>query len=468
MLDQLFVAPPTLQAGKLASARVGGIWSDDAIWLDGVSRMPRMVREWTEHQSARTYPSESTAKYNDGKAIHYNLLHRWDTLHWRIILVVTGTGDATLKLKYKGVTVLDSGAQSSGTHTLESSTSLSGAGVSISTWQLAHIVPKLTTTGNSTARIQMEYIEERPAASDYSAYATPDSYTDLSTPNAASLNKIASAITGLNAIARWPVQGLAMYDTDWTRNDVMSSRKKWKAFHHGDTLYYRVRVRKDGSSLSRKCGWRIMYDGNEVASDEYSGQFNADGDGQVYSDSVDISGLGLSEQDFVEVDFQVRVYGSGDSAGRFYVDYVFSRYAGGVDLPGAISPTANVYGDTGGQTATLAKIASVLTTMADDSGGGYNQGGDAILFGRSVAVPPLARKRIYMVHAGWPTLRYRAKNAKLHWGDDQSQGLEDWPSGSSSRVRWLDLRGLRGLAPGMVYYVESETDDLHFVAETRS
>ncbi|NLE76125.1 MAG: hypothetical protein GX605_05165, partial [Chloroflexi bacterium] len=64
--------------------------------------------------------------------------------------------------------------------------------------------------------------------------------------------------------------------------------------------------------------------------------------------------------------------------------------------------------------------------------------------------------------------RYRAKNASLRWGEDESQALEDWPSGGSVRCRSLTLTGLRGLAPGMVMYLESTSDEIDFAAETRT
>ncbi len=460
MRELLYVTPPQVQTGKLLSARVVGAWADDAIWLDGIAKGPRMVRDspgwcaWEDTGGAE----KIIWQWYDCK-YHANLAYK-------VNVEKSGAGTCTLKIKYKTTTILTATANAESTYDVSA---LAGA------WEVVLIQVTMTTTDGTDGRIKVDYMEHRPTTA--TGYVTPYTFADAAVPTAANFNTIATAITGLNTVAKWPVVGLTRFSGGPYGAQADTTVKTWKHFHHGTMLYYRVFIGKDGSNTARYVKWRIKYGAgaDEVATGSYHGAHNmtdADGTGwYVCSGSASLAGL-ANQNALVDVVLSVEVYGATDAGGKGWIicDYVFTVDQSDTSIPGRIIPTQYAYGDTGGQTATLDRIAGLLRDMANDAGGGYNASGLARMLARSCAVPVVTpRKRFYMVHSGWPTLRYRAKNATMHWGSpDQSQALTDWPPTlSSEKSRALTLTGLKGLSPGMAYYIESTSFEIHGAWETR-
>lgn len=471
MIDLMYVTPPKVQTGHLLSARVAGIWADDAVWLDGMSRQPRMVRETVTGDWQDTNGAEKTMRCG-GKEVIFNILHRYDMLHWKVTFDVDGSGSSTIRIYYRNKVAMTQTRTGGGTWTFEGSASLSGLGVTLATWCLARVRVTLQTASGTNARVTVHYIEERSAGPGTS-YVTPDTYADESVPSATSLNKIPNCIAGLDAILYWPNQGMGRAGSEgWEEPSTYTTIKAWRTFHHGDTLYYRVWAYKDTSDLSRQVAWRLKYAGTVVAQDAYAGVWTGD-EGKEFTGSADVSAL-ANQNDWVEAELQWCVTGGTEGKGRVEIDYLFTRAETGISVPGRIQPTAYVYGNTPGQTATLDRIATLLKEIADDDGTGWNANGRARLYPRSVAVPNVTRKRIYLVHWGWPTLRYRAfgdeKGAgiTLHWGDDQVLTLKPPIKGDVRRSRVVDLRALTDLQPGQVYYIESESGRAEYAAETRT
>ncbi len=461
MRELLYITPPTIPTGVspyLLSARVVGVWADDAIWLDGLAKGPRMVRDYSDY-----------CAWEDTGGIEKIVFQWYDCKYhgsfaYKVGLQKTGGGVATLKLKYKTTTILTKTA-SGDTESSYDVSALAGA------WEVVLIQMTMTTESGTTARVKLDYCEHRILTA--TGYVTPYTFADLAVPTVANFNTVPTCITALNAIAKWPVAGMFRWSGGPYSEQADTVVKTWKHFHHGSRLYYRLHIGKDGSNLSRYIVWRIVYNGTEVATGSYHGAYNMDEEGnwQIFSSNVDLSGL-ANQNAQVDVTLNIRVYGGADTGGKGFVnlDYMFTTDQSDTSVPGRIVPTQYAYGDTGGQTATLNRIAGLLRDMSNDAGGGYNASGFARMLARSTGQPvATTRKRLYQIYSGYPTLRYRCKNGVMHWGSpDQTQSLTDWPpAGSSEKSRRLTMTGLKGLYPGMVYYVESSSSEIHGVWETR-
>lgn len=462
MHELLYVTPPTVQAGKLLSARVGNIWSDDTIWLDGIARAPRALWEYWDY----TDPHDGTSERDMAE---FRILHApicYTYLIWSLKHAQTGSGTSTLRLYYRDNLVLQNTRTSAGETTL-----VSGANISSyvpGAWAMSKVRLTLQCTGGASARAAILYIAERSVCPV--SYQTPQLFSSGTVYTAAQFNTIPAAIGALNAIARWPVYGFRRRVGEWYEGASEQTIATWTGKHHGDTLHYHITIAKDGSNLRRKINVRIYYAGTAVKTLSYSGAWT---EGEDFSGTVSLAGLGVQENDDVTVSVTYWTEGAMSDPtagkGKVWVNYLGTSYAGYALAPPKATATGYV-------TATdLNYIASVLADMANDTGGGYNDGGRAYMLGYNLAwktLPPgptTGRTRVYLLRTGWPTLRYRAKKATLRWGENgqESVGLTDSPKAWAS-YNTVDLDGLKGLAPGMLYWMESETGEIDYVAETRS